>query len=138
MLPSRLTDGRRIRRERPRRARKRAQRGLSRVRRVRFRVMSDPVGLRRRRRWPDIEPIWADDGRGLDLRVNIGDLIEAGPALCDQLASSLVSGRQEPKFLAPVNAWLNGVNSTVITERVSGTAWKLTPKTTSKAHFGSQ
>jgi hypothetical protein len=43
--------------------------------------MSDPVGLRRRCRWPDIKPIWADDGSGLDLRVNIGDLIEAGLAL---------------------------------------------------------
>jgi hypothetical protein len=33
--------------------------------------------------WADIDPIWADDGSGLDLRVNIGDLIDAGLALCD-------------------------------------------------------
>jgi hypothetical protein len=33
--------------------------------------------------WADIDPIWADDGSGLDLKVGIGDLIEAGLALCD-------------------------------------------------------
>ncbi|MGY1825784.1 MULTISPECIES: DUF2511 domain-containing protein [unclassified Blastococcus] len=33
--------------------------------------------------WADIDPIWADDGSGLDLKVSIGDLIEAGLALCD-------------------------------------------------------
>ncbi|MCW2622104.1 MAG: putative lipoprotein [Frankiales bacterium] len=33
--------------------------------------------------WADIDPIWADDGSGLGLKVNIGDLIEAGLALCD-------------------------------------------------------
>lgn len=33
--------------------------------------------------WGDIDPIWADDGSGLGLKVNIGDLIEAGLALCD-------------------------------------------------------
>jgi hypothetical protein len=33
--------------------------------------------------WADIDPIWADDGSGLGLKVNIGHLIEAGLALCD-------------------------------------------------------
>ena len=33
--------------------------------------------------WADIDPIWADDGSGLGLKINIGDLIEAGLALCD-------------------------------------------------------
>jgi hypothetical protein len=32
--------------------------------------------------WPEIDPIWADDGSGLGLKVGIGDLIEAGLALC--------------------------------------------------------
>lgn len=32
---------------------------------------------------PDIDPIWADDGSGLGLKVDIGDLIEAGLDLCD-------------------------------------------------------
>jgi hypothetical protein len=34
-------------------------------------------------KWTEIDPIWADDGSGLDLKVDIGDLIEAGQALCD-------------------------------------------------------
>ncbi|MCW2537469.1 MAG: hypothetical protein JWQ26_3168 [Modestobacter sp.] len=33
--------------------------------------------------WPDIDPIWADDGSGLGLKVDIGDLIGAGLALCE-------------------------------------------------------
>lgn len=33
--------------------------------------------------WADIDSIWADDGSGLGLKVNIGDLIDAGLALCD-------------------------------------------------------
>ncbi len=33
--------------------------------------------------WPDIDPIWADDSSGLGLKVDIGDLIDAGLALCD-------------------------------------------------------
>jgi len=33
-------------------------------------------------RWADIDPIWADDGSGLGLKVDIGDLIGAGQALC--------------------------------------------------------
>jgi hypothetical protein len=32
--------------------------------------------------YADIDPIWADDGSGLGLKVNISDLIEAGQALC--------------------------------------------------------
>jgi hypothetical protein len=34
-------------------------------------------------KWADIDPIWADDGSGPDLKVDISDLIEAGQALCD-------------------------------------------------------
>jgi hypothetical protein len=34
-------------------------------------------------KWADIDPIWADDGSGLGLKVDIGDLISAGQALCD-------------------------------------------------------
>ena len=34
-------------------------------------------------KWAEIDPIWADDGSGLGLKVNISDLIEAGQALCD-------------------------------------------------------
>jgi len=33
--------------------------------------------------WPVIDPIWADDGSGLGLKKDIGDLIGAGQALCD-------------------------------------------------------
>jgi hypothetical protein len=34
------------------------------------------------KKWADIDPIWADDGSGLGLKVNISDLNEAGQALC--------------------------------------------------------
>jgi hypothetical protein len=34
-------------------------------------------------RWADIGPIWADDGSGMGLKVDIGDLIDAGLARCD-------------------------------------------------------
>jgi len=33
--------------------------------------------------WADIDAIWADDGSGLHLKVDIGDLIDAGLSLCD-------------------------------------------------------
>jgi hypothetical protein len=32
--------------------------------------------------WAEIDPIWAYDGSGLGLKVDISDLIEAGQALC--------------------------------------------------------
>ena len=34
-------------------------------------------------RWTDIDPIWADDGSGLGLKIDISDLVQAGLDLCD-------------------------------------------------------
>lgn len=39
-------------------------------------------GAKGEHRWPEIDRIWADDGSGLGLKKNIGDLIGAGLQLC--------------------------------------------------------
>lgn len=38
---------------------------------------------RGQKKWPDIDPIWADRNDGTDLKVNIGPLIDLGLAMCD-------------------------------------------------------